>query len=762
MKNYLDLYSVPVNFTYHNYYLYPSYWGGIFSLILECLLVAYLVFLLYDMSEREFPELAIHTRYDYDPDQIEIVSDNSLQDPSDIPSSEEDHKSYWYTAIGIKRNFNLIPISEFEKHFTVSVKQMYGRNGFVDGKTLSIEQCKKFGNGFVTEESFESLGLENGICITDNYFLEGIYNTPNSKWLEITIKKNFEASDSDKPTSADGYQFEFYYQSRSLNTTKFTKDLTVSVMEEVFWDYLENNTKISQLKLSMDKVLTNDYFLPRFIVRKYKKSYALTTKSWNEQTKGIEDKAVLILRISLDTIQLTTERAFHDILTQLAMIGGLAGVVFPVGFLFVYSIRNFRMTENMMNDCYFIIDPTNKDSIQSFDEFLKKHYNKLIGLYKDKINRKSAFRSSSKKEEKIELNNYVVSEEDNNDEAAQSKQAMLAKYLSERELNDDEGINQKDLNPVERFFTLKRIEDLFGLTREDRESVMKSKDPSSIFDFSKVKETKYVCYTIIFNSTVYKSQPDFTFSFCEMFSYFFFVMCCCKRKKEVFNLHNTKKVNLIENDYKGEGFSSKKSSRSINFDKEQETEKTQPLTSSEKKYAVYRGATKKLGVDFDLVNILKTIEGFDYFTKVFFEKNQRALFYSVSKPTIKEEDNNKEGNQVKESDNKEVQEYQDIQDMYKNLLRMIFHSKGKLEDYQIRLLELMGRTPEEIQMLNNIVIGKPMNYVEHSGVSEKKRKDANKISNEGETDNNDSQKEGENSNILIENALEEFFWNKPK
>ena len=204
----------------------------------------------------------------------------------------------------------------------------------------------------------------------------------------------------------------------------------------------------------------------------------------------------------------------------------------------------------------------------------------------------------------------------------------------------------------------------------------------------------------------------------------------------------------------------KKSSRSINFDKEQETEKTQPLTVSETKYAVYRGATKKLGVDFDLVNILKTIEGFDYFTKVFFEKNQRALFYSVSKPTIKEDENDKEGNQVKESDNKEVQEYQDIQDMYKNLLRMIFNSKGKLEDYQIRLLELMGRTPEEIQMLNNIVMGKPMNYVEHSEVSEKKGKEANKITNEEEK--TDNPKEGESSNILIENALEEVFWNKPK
>lgn len=42
-----------------------------------------------------------------------------------------------------------------------------------------------------------------------------------------------------------------------------------------------------------------------------------------------------------------------------------------------------------------------------------------------------------------------------NDESDKSKQAMLEKFLSEQELNDDEGINQKDLNPVERFFTLK-------------------------------------------------------------------------------------------------------------------------------------------------------------------------------------------------------------------------------------------------------------------------------------------------------------------
>ena len=89
------------------------------------------------------------------------------------------------------------------------------------------------------------------------------------------------------------------------------------------------------------------------------------------------------------------------------------------------------------------------------------------------------------------------------------------------------------------------------------------------------------------------------------------------------------------------------------------------------------------------------------------------------------------------------------------------NSKGKLEDYQVRLLELMGRTSEEIQMLNNIVSGKPMNYVEHSTMSEKK--DVQKINNEGEnTGNNETEKEAENSNILIENALEDAFWNHPK
>ena len=709
MKNYFDLYSVPVNFTYHNYYLYPSFWGGIFSLILELLLVAYLAFLCYDMAQREFPELAISTKYDYFPEGVHIINNVTFKNATKVNVNTSTYSNTsFYAAVGIKRKFNLQNEAGYNDSYEINAFQIHiDENGNRANETLSTELCTQFGDGFVTDESFKSLALFNASCITSNFYLKGIYNYPKSKWLEIVIsKKTPNNIDSDD-------QFEFYYQSRSLNTTKYTKNITVSVLEEVFWDVLEDYTKVSHLKVSIDKILTNDYFLPRFIVRKYKEKYALSTKSWSDQTKGLEKyyglNALLIIRVSLDTITSITERAFHDVLTQLAMIGGLAGVVFPVGFIFVFSIRNFRMTENMMNDCYYIIDPKNTDSIQGFDDFVTSHYNKLIRLLRDKPPKKAQSKKAPK-EETIELKNMPTIDEDKSDEKEESnpKKEKLNRLLSETELYDDEGITRKDFNPVELFFTLKRIENLFGLTPEDRINALTAADPSMSLNFQKVDETKYVCYKFIYDSTVYKSQPDFTFNIGEMFSYFFFVLCCCKRKKEVFNLLNYPTHSKeVSGDIK-----KKPSSRSVltsGLEKTEEKDKREELSVKEKKYAVFHGAARKLGVDFDLVNILKTIEGFDYFTKVFLEKHQRVLFYSVSKPTIKDDsDDDEDKNNGRDPNDKEAQEFEDIQEMYKNLLCMIYNSKGKLEEYQVRLLELMGRTPEDIQMLNNVILGKPL------------------------------------------------------
>lgn len=767
MRNFLDLYSVPVNFTYHGYYLYPSFWGGIFSLILEILLVAYLIFLFYDMAQREFPELAISTKYDSIPEGIHLMNNESFINPTSHKGNNESYpNTSFYFAVGVKRNYNLQEESVINEAYKISVYQVYANDiGERYNETLSIKPCTQFGDGFVDNDSFTKLQLFNALCITSNSYLSGIYNYPKSEWLEIVITKENESNIE----SAD--QFEFYYQSRSLNTTKFTKNITVSVLEEVFWDVLSNYTKVSHLKVSSDKILTNDYFLPRFIVRKYKEKYALSTKSWSDQTKGIEKyygkEALLILRISLDCITNITERTFHDILTQLAMIGGLAGVVFPVGFIFVFSIRNFRMTENMMNDSYYIIDPKNNDSIKCFKDFIISHYNKLIQILKNTPQKKGqSIKGNNEEATELKKMSSVDEDKTNEKEEFNPKKEKLNQLLSEeKELEDDEGITKKDFNPVERFFTLKRIENLFGLTPEDRKNALTADDPSKNLNFQNVDQIKYTCCKFIYDSTVYKSQPDFTFNIGEMFSYFFFVLCCCKRKKEVFSLLNSSPQSKeVLEDFKQKPKTrtmltsgSEKTEEKENtsgIEKNEEKVKKEELSTKEKKYAVFHGAEKKLGADFDLVNILKTIEGFDYFTKVFLEQHQRVLFYSVSKPTIRyDSDDDDDNKKRKDINKKEEKEFEDIKEMYNSLLSMVCTSKGKLEEYQVRLLELMGRTPEDIQMLNNVILDKPLNSSEFKEESLIDEKDGGK--SENPDDPTTSEKKNNNQEITNQEPVKE-------
>jgi hypothetical protein len=194
-----------------------------------------------------------------------------------------------------------------------------------------------------------------------------------------------------------------------------------------------------------------------------------------------------------------------------------------------------------------------------------------------------------------------------------------------------------------------------------------------------------------------------------MFGYFFFVMCCCKRKKQIFKLESpenqkeTKEVgkhNKLASEVKtsDENMISK-STDSIQLDNK-EIKAINQESLMEKKYAVYYGANKKLGVDFDLINILKTIEGFDYYTRVYFEKYQRHLFYSASKPTIKENDI---GDDDEVDEEKEEQEYKDMIQVYKNLLKMMISVEGNLDNYQKKLLFLMGRSNDDINMFENVI-----------------------------------------------------------
>ena len=717
MKNYLDLYSVPVNFTYHKYYRYPSICGGIFSLIIEVLLLAYLIFLLYDISQRDFPEIATHTKYNAFPEQISIKSISSLGEKQNEISSSKHHKeTYWSISLGIKKGNDLVKWETTNLEFKVYQKSI-DVNGKLSSNEIKIEYCTGFGDGFLEHNVFDNMNLKTTKCINSDYNLTGIYGFANSSWLEIELIQTGNIDSNDK------YQAEFYYQSRNLDLTQYTNDIIVSTLEEMFWDVMPKNIKVSYLKVSLDKVLTNDYYLPRFIVRKYKERYIFTTKSWNDQIKKVSDNKLnennilLILRIIPDIISTTTERMFDDILTQLAMIGGLAGVVFPICFLFVFGIRNFRMSESTMNECYNIIDPQlqdNNNTIQSFDTFIINHYKKLLSLYKSQ----NVNDNNNKEQTQIKQKERTIGETYNTNDGLsfQTKKELINKYLNENELEDNEGIDVSMFNPSERFFTLKRIENLYGISEHQRRVININEDLTNMFNKQNVDPIKYVCYKFIYESTIYKSQPNFTFNICEMFGYFCFGLCCCKRKKKVFNLQTTyeNKINKHQNNNNSNQTSLSQTKLSntnitqkhiLNKQSNEESntiiQKQNEVSLLEQKYAVYYGANKKLGVDFDIINILKTIEGFDYFLKIYFEKHQRNLFYSAGKPLIQETDDN--------DDDIVDEENNDIICMYKNLLTMIGNPSGELKSYQVRLLKLMGRSDSDIKMLENVIKGKRIN-----------------------------------------------------
>lgn len=698
MKNKLDLYAQPVNFTYHNYYLYPSFCGGIFSLIIEILLIAYLIFLFYDMAQREFPEVSISTHYSDFPEEIKINSDPTYDNPNIERPELGDDKSntYWYTSFGIRSDGSLL---ESLGDFDVEMSQVtLTKDLKTERKTLKKSLCTKFGDDFVSESYFNTLQLGKTYCLNDNYVLSGLYGFPESSWLEIKVSGKSCMTDGKKS------QFEFYYQSINLDLTNFKEKAYVSNVEESYWDCMEGKTKVAMLTLGQDVAKLNDYFLPRFIVRKYSKRYALTSQGWSEQTKSTKAETtkadttdttdtteaipLLIIRVSLGRTTTTTERAFEDIFSKLALVGGLSGIVIPIGLIFVISIRNFRMTENMMNDCYYIVDPKIA-KIDNFDNFIKKHYLKLISL-------KPKFKA-------------MKEEIKRNDKDHEKDKMKKLKY--DEDLNDDEGIMKSGFTPIEKFFTMKRIEDLYHIT--NRSSINETNIDNVISqNSSNINKKKYTIYKIMYDSTKHKSLPDFSSSFFEMIYYFIFILCCCKRKKKLFNFSSVpetekdEKEKIQESTKEGHTSSSelnekKKNDSEALHEEDEKGNNEAPkdnFSLSEKKFAVYEGASKKLGIDFDLINILKTVEGFDYFTKVIFQENQRDIFYSISKPTISEE-----GEEKEDMVNSETQEYHDIIDMYKAFIQIMNNPSGELYPFQIKLLEMMGRSPSEINELRSLM-----------------------------------------------------------
>ena len=360
------------------------------------------------------------------------------------------------------------------------------------------------------------------------------------------------------------------------------------------------------------------------------------------------------------------------------------------------------MTEDMMNDRYYIMDPTKDEKIPSFYKFITERKKKLFKKYNQGRNQnKNNDNNLENKNNDLSISN--INENNNN-----------TQIILNENLEDDDGLNEYNANPLEQFFTLRRIVDMYGydinLLNTIPVNTGNEEVNEPVFDPQNINQAKYIIYKFIYDIAKYKSQPDFKFNFIEMFRYFFYNLFCNKKKKEIdkkLSEGRKKRYRRINGETTNEKTKKDLNTSNLSYTNtiNNNDDLLEDLDNLEKKFMVYDGAKRKLGMDFDLINILKTIEGFNYFKKVFLEKHQRILFDEVTKQVI---DINT--NTIEQYDKeKEKGEYEDLLKMNKIFVNIINHTNGKIAPYRERLMYITGRNENDIKSFQNVIEGEDIN-----------------------------------------------------
>jgi hypothetical protein len=114
-----------------------------------------------------------------------------------------------------------------------------------------------------------------------------------------------------------------------------------------------------------------------------------------------------------------------------------------------------------------------------------------------------------------------------------------------------------------------------------------------------------------------------------------------------------------------------------------------------KNFLLFDTAEEKMGLDFDLVSVLKSVENFENFKKVYLDDSQRSLYDSVSNPIIKV--NTLDGS-VTKAMSEEEKDQNNLNEFRHNLMMII--ERGKLSKIEKKMLENVGLRIEDIKKLS--------------------------------------------------------------
>ena len=419
---------------------------------------------------------------------------------------------------------------------------------------LHYQLCPKF--GLFPRAQFDFLSLNATYCINDDFEIAKLQGMANSSWVEARVAM-CQGSNCKSTEEIINWmktiQLEVYYQQSVVNTTALGEGVATSSIVQYYWDIMPSFTKAAQLELGMDIIHSYEGYLPAFLQNNFEKNFVLTTKRFNVHLLDLDDRTnVLIVSISPSRASTLYERRYVDVFYQLSMVGGISSVVFLIGFLFVSSCAKFRIRESLMNDFYNVIPSDNTKKVEvPFEEFIEKRYNDLIGKYEQRnkelfketkgaVNFKPVveMRHLEKRETVVNINeNDSLIEEDD-------KKVTQEAFVDEMfKVTDDEGLftnSSEEINAVQRYFTLRRIESIFNVSKAERDTFLLESEKENAekksyekfyekFFANKAKGYLFKVEKAVYDAFIYTCNDKMYFNPWEVMLK---ICCCCLFRKK--------------------------------------------------------------------------------------------------------------------------------------------------------------------------------------------------------------------------------------
>jgi hypothetical protein len=470
--SFLDQFATEVNFTYNRQAKYKTCCGGIVSIVVVGILTAYLVYLLQIMLKREFPDTILRTNFaEGGPPALQILYDPTYDDPNatkyQILPEEIKTKSFFYISVAFRLTNNSLAAID-PRVLQLSVRQVDLINNTFIYTDKKFAPCPRFGE--FTLEEYYYLSLNQTYCINDDYTLAGFPGKEGSSYLEIKARVCRNNASCLATATVDGLikgsKLEFYYLSNIINATS-TEKVVTGTIEQTYWDVIPAFTKISTIEVGMDNLESFDGYLPDFIWgRKEYHSALVVREIATKLSDNDPNNDAIVIRISNSRISKLTERRFIDLITQVSKLGGIIGIPVMFGTIFVVLFANFDFKVNMTNVFYNLIDPTNSANVsKGFNKFLKEQYNFLMSEYE---------KLRLLPEKDMELKHVTPK---------QQKELEATEDLYENKLNYTIKFKNDSYNIFEKYFTLSKIEKMFGLTSRERlERLQEFRDRNYIND----------------------------------------------------------------------------------------------------------------------------------------------------------------------------------------------------------------------------------------------------------------------------------------